>query len=155
MAVHKEWSRQEIQGTEHATGGASGSIKGGGGQGSGKKKKISICLTVWRYHRKAQHQPRRPVGTPENPRWEERQREKDLQESDGGERRSSGPEREDGTGLETLAILYARFEQVNDEVAKVDREFDSEFAQMQDEVEKVREAQRLLETSAQAVHDSR
>ena len=45
MAVHKEWSRQEVQGTEQVTGGASASTDGGGGQGSGKKKKkISRCL---------------------------------------------------------------------------------------------------------------
>ena len=43
--------------------------------------------------------------------------------------------------LETLAILYVRFEQVNSDPAKVVKEFDRKFAQRQDEMEKVQEAQ--------------
>ena len=54
-----------------------------------------------------------------------------------------------------LAILYARFGQVNSDLANVDKQFDREFAQVQDEMEKVTEAWRLTEISAQAVHDSR
>ena len=83
MAVRKEWSRQEVQGTEQATGGV---------------KEDQYLPLRFGDHKKAQHQTRRLVGTPENPRWEEEQREKDLQESDGGERQSCVPEPEDGAG---------------------------------------------------------
>ena len=65
------------------------------------------------------------------------------------------PEREDGAALETLALLYARFEQVNIDLAKVDKKVDKEFALMQAEMGKAEEVQRLMEISAQAVHESR
>ena len=57
--------------------------------------------------------------------------------------------------LETLALLYARCDQVNSDLAKADKEFDKEFAKMQVKMEKVKETQRLMEISAQSVHDSR
>ena len=44
--------------------------------------------------------------------------------------------------LDTFAILYERFEQVNSDLAKVDKEFDREFALIQAEMEKVKEAQK-------------
>ena len=57
--------------------------------------------------------------------------------------------------LETLALLYMRLEQFNSDFAKVDKEFDKEFSRMPDEMDKVKEAQRFVEITAQTVHESR
>ena len=46
--------------------------------------------------------------------------------------------------LDTLANLYERFEQVNSDLAKVDKEFGRKSAHMQAEMERVKEAQRLV-----------
>ena len=53
--------------------------------------------------------------------------------------------------LDTLAILHESFQQVNSDLANMVKE----FAEMQAEMKRVKEAQRDLEISAQAVHDSR
>ena len=49
-----------------------------------------------------------------------------------------------------FVILHERFEQVNGDFARVDKEFEREFAQMEAEMEEVKEAQRFMEISAQA-----
>ena len=57
--------------------------------------------------------------------------------------------------LYTLAILYEGFEQVNTELATVDKKFDKLFVEMQAEQERAKEAQRLAEVAAQGVQNSR
>ena len=96
------------------------------------------------------------MGAPENPRWEKQGSPKttyrcQTEASD----KVWDLNRKTERALDTLAILCERFEQVNSDVAKVDKEIDREFAQMQAEMERVREAQGLTEISAQAVHDGR
>ena len=56
--------------------------------------------------------------------------------------------------LDTLEILYERFEQVNSDLANVDKEFDKEFQEKQAAMEKVKESQRLMDISAQAVNST-
>ena len=123
--------RQEVQGPEQVMGGASASTDGGGGQGSGKNKKI-IADTL----RKLNINREDLWVTPDNPRWEKGQPEKDLQVLHGTERQSLGREPKDGEALETLALLYTRFEQVNSDMAMVDKDLDKEFSRMLDEMEK-------------------
>ena len=54
-----------------------------------------------------------------------------------------------------LKALSKQKQSKNSDLAKVVNEFDRVFAQMQDDMERVKEAQRLVEISAQAAHDSR
>ena len=136
-------------------GGASATTDGGSGQGSGKKKKISLCLP-------GGDTTRRPDINRQD-RWElqkvldEKERRPDKTYKCQTEANDKVWDRNQKTkrALETLAILQARFEQVNSDLAKVDKEFDREFEQMEDEMEKVKDAQRIMDISAQAVHDSR
>ena len=57
--------------------------------------------------------------------------------------------------LDTLEILCARFEQVNGDVADVDKKFDKEFAEMEDAMEKAKEAQGLTEIAMNAAGATR
>ena len=145
-ADHKEWGRQEVQGTEQVSIGASAST-----DAKVQKKKISLCppggdttrrLNINREDLWELKKKRQPAKNTSNCHMEANDQAWDL-----------NPKTEQV--LETLAILYARFEQVNSALAKADKEFDTEFAQRQDEMDKVKEAQRLAEISAQAVHDGR
>ena len=58
------------------------------------------------------------------------------------------------TALNTLAILFERFEQVNSDLANVAKNFDKLSVEMQATVDKAKEGHRLAEISAQAVRNS-
>ena len=57
--------------------------------------------------------------------------------------------------LDTLAILYARFEKVSRDLGEVGRQFDKEFMELQDAWENHKQAQRTLKIASRRVHDSR
>ena len=59
-----------------------------------------------------------------------------------------GLEPNDGAGPGDVGDCVREISAVNSDLAKADKEFDKDFAQMQDEMEKVKEAQRLVEISA-------
>ena len=57
--------------------------------------------------------------------------------------------------LETLAIQCARLGKVSEGLGEINIHFDKEFLEMQDALERAREAQRFAEIAAQMVHDGR
>ena len=57
--------------------------------------------------------------------------------------------------LDTLTLLYERFEQVNTDLANLDQKIDKQFEEIEDATENAKQAQRLVEVASQAVHDSR
>ena len=57
--------------------------------------------------------------------------------------------------LETLAILYARFEKVSRDLGAVDQKFDKEFEYLQDALVNAKQAQMLVEITSQQVLDRR
>ena len=57
--------------------------------------------------------------------------------------------------VDTLALLNERFEQVNSDSAHVDKKFDKHYEEMEDDMEIVKQDQRVVEMASQAVHDSR
>ena len=54
-----------------------------------------------------------------------------------------------------LTILYECFEQVNSDLADVDKKFDTKFEEMEEAMEKVTGAQQFAEIALQAASDTR
>ena len=57
--------------------------------------------------------------------------------------------------LDTVAILYGRFEQVSKDLGEVDHTIDKEFEELQDTLDGQKQVRRLVAIAAQAVHASR
>ena len=57
--------------------------------------------------------------------------------------------------LDTLAILCKRCEQVNCDLAYVDKKFEKEFEEMEEAMEKAKEVQRLAEIAMNAASGTR
>ena len=63
--------------------------------------------------------------------------------------------RETEKALETLAIQYGRFEQVNSDLADIDKKFDTEFEKMEEAMEQAKEAQQFAEIAMHEASDTR
>ena len=74
----------------------------------------------------------------------------DPQMPDGGNDKVWALNRQTETALDTLAILYQRFERVNSDLANVDKQFDKGCEEVQDAMEKVSGTQESMEISAQS-----
>ena len=57
--------------------------------------------------------------------------------------------------LDSLALFYERFEQVNSDLAAADKKIDKPCEEMKDAMENATQGQRLVEIASQAVHDRR
>ena len=108
-AGYKEWSGQEVQGSDQLTGGASASTGDGGGEGSGKKRKCSVGTT-----RKLKH-------TRED-LWELQTKKGSLKKTCMCQTEANDKvwdlNRKTERAFETSALLYTRFEQINGELAR-------------------------------------
>ena len=121
----------------------------------GKAREDQSLPFWWGYYKKAQHQPRRPLGTAENPRWETGNLKKTYQCQTEANDKVWDLNRKTEKALETLALLYTRFEQINSDLDKVDKDFDKEFSRMLDERDISEKPKRFVEIIAKTVHDSR
>ena len=84
---------------------------------------------------------RRPLGATKNLNGKKARPGKDVKKSE---------------ALDTLAILYARFEKVSKSLGDVDQKFEKRgFAEVEGALDNAKEAQRFAEIAAQQVHDSR
>ena len=82
------------------------------------------------------HQAGRPLGAPENPRWEKSSLEKTYQCQTDAHDEVWALRRKTENALDTVAIPYERLDQVNSDLANVDKEFQREFHEMQAAMEK-------------------
>ena len=57
--------------------------------------------------------------------------------------------------LETMENLHERFERVSKDLVEEDQNFVQTYGELQDAMEKTKQAQRLVDIASQAVHDSR